>query len=116
MILKLTDFGFSKVLETNKKETNKLGTTLYMAPELFKNVEYDHKVDTWALGVMVYIMLSGKYPFTGKTRAQIIAKITSSEPDYSVFDQYRLRVKIKNFIKRCLDKNPATRASTQQLL
>ena len=112
LILKLTDFGFSKVLETNKKETNKLGTTLYMAPELFKGVEYDHKVDTWALGVMVYIMLSGKYPFTGKTRAHIITKISSSEPDYSVFDQYRLRVKIKNFIKRCLDKNPATRAST----
>ena len=72
LVLKVTDFGFSKVLETDKKETNKLGTTLYMAPELFKGVEYDHKVDTWALGVMVYIMLSGKYPFTGKTRMQII--------------------------------------------
>ena len=35
LILKLTDFGFSKILETNQKETNKLGTTLYMAPELF---------------------------------------------------------------------------------
>ena len=72
LILKVTDFGFSKVLETDKKETNKLGTTIYMAPELFQAVEYDHKVDTWALGVMVYIMLSGKYPFTGKTRMQII--------------------------------------------
>ena len=76
MVLKVTDFGFSKVLETDKKETNKLGTTLYMAPELFKGVEYDHKVDTWALGVMVYIMLSGKYPFTGKTRMQIIMSIS----------------------------------------
>ena len=35
LVLKVTDFGFSKVLETDKKETNKLGTTLYMAPELF---------------------------------------------------------------------------------
>ena len=113
LILKLTDFGFSKVLETNKKETNKLGTTLYMAPELFKGVEYDHKVDTWALGVMVYMMLSGKYPFTGKTRAAIISKISWSEPDYSVFDQYRLKAKIKTFIKKCLDKNPETRASTE---
>ena len=113
LILKLTDFGFSKVLETNKKETNKLGTTLYMAPELFKGVEYDHKVDTWALGVMVYMMLSGKYTFTGKTRAAIISKISWSEPDYSVFDQYRLKAKIKTFIKKCLDKNPETRASTE---
>ena len=78
LIIKLTDFGFSKVLETNKKETDKLGTTLYMAPELFKGIEtleYDYKVDTWALGVMVYKMLSRKYPFTGKTREQIIQKI-----------------------------------------
>ena len=84
-----------------------------MAPELFKGVEYDHKVDTWALGVMVYMMLSGKYPFTGKTRAAIISKISWSEPDYSVFDQYRLKAKIKTFIKKCLDKNPETRASTE---
>ena len=35
LVLKVTDFGFSKVLETDAKETNKLGTTLYMAPELF---------------------------------------------------------------------------------
>ena len=69
LIIKLTDFGFSKVLEKDKKESNKLGTTPYMAPELFQGVEYDHKIDIWALGVMVYCMLSGKYPFTGKTRA-----------------------------------------------
>ena len=72
LTLKVTDFGLSKVLETNQKETFKVGTTLYMAPELFQGVEYDHKVDSWALGVLVYIMISGKYPFNGKTRMEII--------------------------------------------
>ena len=46
----------------------KLGTKLYMAPEIFEDEPYDKKVDTWALGVLTYIMLTSAYPFTGKTK------------------------------------------------
>ena len=68
MVCKLTDFGFSCVLEQNHMSSLKLGTKLYMAPEIFEDEPYDKKVDTWALGVLTYIMLTSAYPFTGKTK------------------------------------------------
>ena len=54
LVLKLTDFGFSCVMEQDKKPTLKLGTRFCMAPEIFSEQSYDSKVDTWALGVLLY--------------------------------------------------------------
>lgn len=42
-----------------------------MAPEIVKSLPYDTKVDIWALGVMTYIILSGRPPFKGKTKEEI---------------------------------------------
>jgi serine/threonine-protein kinase len=50
-----------------------LGTPYFMAPEQFKsNMEIDHRVDIYALGVTFYCMLTGKHPFQGKTPYQIM--------------------------------------------
>ena len=55
LVLKLTDFGFSCVMEPDKKPTLKLGTHSCMAPEMFEPEQcYDSKVDIWALGVLLY--------------------------------------------------------------
>lgn len=46
-------------------QTDRRGTDLYMAPEmLYKDLTYDHSVDLWALGVLIYFMLYGEYPYT----------------------------------------------------
>ena len=57
--IKLTDFGFATRYDPSKKQTLSLGSPLYMAPELCKEVEYDMKVDVWAVGVITYILLVG---------------------------------------------------------
>ena len=75
LVLKLTDFGFSCVVEPDKKPTQKLGTHYCMAPEIFVEESYDSKVDTWALGVLLYMLLSQKIPFDGRTKAEITQKI-----------------------------------------
>lgn len=48
-----------------------------MAPEIVKKVKYGTKVDIWSLGVMAYIMLSGKPPFNGKTKEEIFIQLTT---------------------------------------
>ncbi len=66
IICKLTDFGFACMLEKGEKALLNVGTPLYMAPEILKRQNYDSKVDTWALGVLAYVMLAdGDFPFTG---------------------------------------------------
>ena len=54
MICKVTDFGFAKGLEGNRKETMRLGTPQYMAPELVQGKPYDQLVDIWALGILAH--------------------------------------------------------------
>ena len=73
--VKIIDFGLSK---RTKHDTEKLktiaGTPYYMAPEIFQGV-YDSKVDIWALGVMLYVFMSGYLPFQGEKRDEVFHKI-----------------------------------------
>ena len=45
--------------------TTNCGTPVYMAPEIWKGVEYNQKVDIWSVGVVMYYLLSGTHPFDG---------------------------------------------------
>jgi len=66
MSIKLTDFGFAEIRKENEKMSLKLGSPIYMAPEVTLGDEYDEKVDVWSAGVVTYILLSGKPPFVGE--------------------------------------------------
>ena len=64
--VKLIDFGFSTCIPHEKKVKIFCGTPSYMAPELVRKSEYDgRQVDMWALGVLLYALLSGTFPFKG---------------------------------------------------
>ena len=63
LTVKLTDFGFACYLKMGEELKLPLGSPLYMAPEIIERKNYDHRVDTWAIGVMTYICLSGTPPF-----------------------------------------------------
>uniref|UniRef100_A0A8D0CD37 Testis-specific serine/threonine-protein kinase 3 n=1 Tax=Salvator merianae TaxID=96440 RepID=A0A8D0CD37_SALMN len=64
--LKLTDFGFAKVLPKNRKELSQTfcGSTAYAAPEVLQGVPHDsRKGDIWSMGVVLYVMLCANLPF-----------------------------------------------------
>ena len=58
-ILKLTDFGLSKVIGPTEKCTDSYGTVGYAAPELFLQQPYNKMVDLWGIGVIAFTLLSG---------------------------------------------------------
>lgn len=65
-LVKVSDFGLSKSLQNGSVLKTWCGTPLYIAPEIFTadGREYTKKVDIWSLGVILYICLSGCFPFT----------------------------------------------------
>jgi tRNA A-37 threonylcarbamoyl transferase component Bud32 len=83
---KLLDFGIAKLLENNdemhKTRTGMvLGTPYYMSPEQANGDEVDHRTDIYALGIIMYQMLTGRVPFTGKTFSQIMVALLTAPPE-----------------------------------
>lgn len=83
---KFTDFGLSKIVGSMSKSTSGIkGTTQYMAPEQvsrkrFGNVNY--KTDIWQMGILLYELLMGKYPYDTYDIAEITNMIIVDGPDY----------------------------------
>lgn len=64
--VKLIDFGFSRIsVFGESKLRDFVGTPYYIAPEIINNKPYGFKCDIWSLGVLVYQLISGSFPFTG---------------------------------------------------
>jgi calcium-dependent protein kinase len=74
--IKLIDFGLCCPFEKGSKLCKAAGTPYSVAPELITApIQYDQKCDAWSSGVIMYIMLSGKYPFSGKTKEELLHTI-----------------------------------------
>ena len=66
--IKIIDFGLAKIVQPDEVATTFCGTRLYFAPEMIDLMGYDMAVDWWAVGIILYEMLIGSYPFFHKTR------------------------------------------------
>ena len=87
--VKIIDFGFSLFTTNNKKLNLHCGTPSYMAPELVAKKDYlGQPVDVWALGVLLYKMLTGYYPFNGKLTFYLIL-ILKGKTDKELFHAIR---------------------------
>lgn len=69
--IKMIDFGLSKDFSEQNTMNSMNGSPYYIAPEVFLQ-KYNMKIDIWSMGVVIYIMLSGKVPFPGHTEPEII--------------------------------------------
>ena len=89
-----------------------LGSPLYMAPEIVEEQVYDEKVDSWSVGVITYILLSGRPPFKGKTKAEIFHSIINNDLafDHQIWNM--ISSEAKDFIIKALIKEKDDRYGT----
>jgi len=85
--VKISDFGLSTILDGTNTQLSICGTPLYSSPQLLKKRGYSSKVDTWALGVMLYEMLMGVTPFHSYEMKDLIAKINDGRYKLTLKEQ-----------------------------
>ncbi len=114
--VKVLDFGLAKLTQGDQKVTHKtrtgsvMGTPYYMSPEQCEGrADVDHRSDVYALGVILFEMLTGKVPFGGEGYGEIIVKhITQAPPSLRAINP-TLEDHHEQLVLRALSKNRADR-------
>ena len=113
-LVKLGDFGIAKGFKnTWEKAQTKVGTPYYLSPEIINCKPYDSKSDIWALGVLIYEMMTFKMPFNASSLPSLSLKIIKGyyqapPPSYSK--------DLIELVKKCLSLEPNNRPSAESIL
>lgn len=113
--LKIIDFGTSRKIQRNQILSSFFGTPYYMAPEIFKK-SYNNKCDIWSCGVILYIILSGKPPFDGKTDLEIEANILNGKFEFPYEEWKYISYIAKDLIGKMLTYDPEKRPNAMECL
>jgi hypothetical protein len=106
--VKIGDYGLAKFISCSRRsgQTESVGTVHYMAPEI-ANGRYGREIDTYALGIILFEMLTGRVPFEGESVGEVLMKHLTAEPDLSALaEPYR------DIVRRALAKDPEVRLNS----
>lgn len=113
MRVKLTDFGLCGIQSRDDGYFyDEVGTARYTAPELLEKEGYNESVDVWGIGIILFMLLTGRYPFDGSKRKSIFRRIRNKHVDYS---RYNLSKEEVHLLKRLLCKNPRYRIQLEDI-
>ena len=111
--VKILDFGLAKARDQSLSETGaRFGTVSYMAPEQIRGGAVDGRADLWALGVVLYEMLTRRKPFSGEAEVAIAHAILHDEPVLPSTNRGDLSAALEDLVLRLLQKDPAKRYPT----
>ena len=110
--VKLTDFGFSNIFEPGTKLTTSCGSLAYSAPEILLGDSYDAPaVDVWSLGVILYMLVSGRAPFQEASDSETLTMIL----DCKYFLPAHLSHECKDLIAKMIVRSPVKRIKLDEI-
>ncbi|TFK25731.1 CAMK/RAD53 protein kinase [Coprinopsis marcescibilis] len=119
-VVKVADFGLAKIVDSLTMLRTMCGTPSYLAPEVVKqqNQEgYDHSVDSWSVGVIVFSMLTNASPFIeDENQRDIRLRISERVIDWSVLEAQNVSPECMHFVRSLLQEDPVARMSLTRAL
>lgn len=111
--IKVLDFGLAKARDPSLTATRAvMGTVSYMAPEQIRGTPADARADLWALGVVLYEMLTGRRPFDGEHDISIAHAIVHDEPTRPRALRSDVPPAVEGVVRSLLQKEPERRPPT----
>ena len=112
-VIKLTDFGLARILLPEKHLKLDAGTAAYKAPEVIKCRGYGAAADVWGVGVIMYLVLAGRWPFDG---ADQIRQILADAPELSDAAWSERSAECVDLVRALLDKSPEGRPTSEEMM
>lgn len=111
--IKVADFGFCNFFELHKLLSTHCGSPQYAAPEVFKGELYDGPLaDVWSLGVVLYIMVCGSFPFPGESLGDIRNQVLRGLVRFPFF----LSTSCEYLVRGMLQVDPSKRFRIEQII
>ena len=110
--LKVSDFGSAGILDPRHKLTGVLGSTLFLAPEVVKG-NYDEKCDLWSCGILMYLLLTGTFPYAGESEKEVLKEMMSGRAEVKIAG---VSNEAAVMLASLLTKDPKTRLSAPEAL
>ncbi|WP_435008920.1 serine/threonine-protein kinase [Tundrisphaera lichenicola] len=106
-VVKIADYGLSKMITSQapSNHSESIGTCHYMAPEISTG-KYNKPIDIYAIGVILYELITGRVPFEGESVGEVLIKHLTTRPDLAMLPE-----PFKTIIGKALAKDPAHRPS-----
>jgi serine/threonine protein kinase len=118
-LVKLADFGSAGPASTTRSRMDDIGTSAYLPPELLARGVCTSGCDMWALGCVLYIMLSGSHPFDldGTAPDAVVERRIKNDPvTFDVASWQAVSADAKDLVVKLLHKDPALRLTADQVL
>ena len=113
--VKILDFGLARAKDLSLTASRTaLGTVSYMAPEQILGRSLDGRADLWALGVVLYEMLTGARPFAGEEAMSVAHAIVHTEPVPASSLRTDIPVEVEGVVRTLLSKDPPRRYSSAE--
>ena len=114
-MVKICDFGTSKIFEKGAVQRKLVGSSYYIAPEVLKK-HYNEKCDVWSCGVITYILLSARPPFGGNDDNDIMERVAIGKYDLESPPFDKVSNSAKDLIRKLLTMDPNERITAEQAL
>jgi len=113
-VIKLGDFGFCRKLEKGTTTRTRVGSPIYMAPEILFDRPYDGRCDIYSLGVLLYECLYGRAPYESNSLPDLKMQINRGQYNFPSFVN-RISKSTEMLIRKLLQPNPKKRMTWEEL-
>jgi calcium-dependent protein kinase len=111
--LKLIDFGLSTKMKSDSRF--RVGSPYYMSPEIIEG-EFCYKSDVWSVGVILYVMLTGRFPFNGKSNEEVFEEIKNKNYNKRYLEDTKCSDLVKDLVSKLFIKDIKNRLTVEEAL